>query len=105
MDDHYILERYLSNSFEEESEVLDKVPQWTVDDVCAWLATIGFADFIDVFKNVGVDGDILLLLKDSCMKDDLEMTNGILRKRFHRELRSLKRRSDYSCCIGGDTVF
>ena len=103
MDDHYILERYLSNSFEdEEEEVLDKVPQWSVDDVCQWLSSIGFSNFVDIFRSVGVDGDILLLLKDSCIKDDLEMSNGILRKRFQRELKSLKRRSDYSCCVGGE---
>ena len=123
MGDHYILERYLSHSLEteelsfndeeEEEEAMvmrememftEKVPQWTVEEVCDWLKTIGFGEFCDVFHKVGVDGDILLLLKDSCMREDLGMSNGILRKRFQRELRSLRKTSDYSCCGAEETA-
>ena len=121
MGDHYILERYLSHSLEteelsfnddpeEEAGLVmrelftEKVPQWTVKEVCDWLKTIGFGDFCDVFNKVGVDGDILLLLQDSSMKEDLEMTNGILRKRFQRELRNLRKTSDYSCCGAEETA-
>ena len=118
MGDHYILERYLSNSLDDDDGdqfvddfkvvqtvmYTDKVPQWTEQDVSTWLKKIGFADFCDIFRQVGVDGDILLTLKDSCMKEDLEMTNGILRKRFQRELRNLKKNTDYSCIPGGDEI-
>ena len=124
MGDHYILERYLSHSLETEElsfndeadaevdgvmmrgreQFTEKVPQWTVEEVCDWLKTIGFSDFCDAFNKVGVDGDILLLLKDSCMKEDLQMTNGILRKRFQRELRSLRKTCDYSCCGAEETA-
>lgn len=37
-----------------------------------------------------VDGDLLLLLTEKELKDDLNMKSGILRKRFLRELESLK---------------
>jgi len=116
MGDHYILERYLSNTMENEDDntrrfsvintvvYTEKVPSWSVEEVGAWLKTIGFGEYCDVFHRVGVDGDILLLLKDSCMKEDLEIKNGILRKRFQRELKNLKRISDYSCCGAEDTA-
>lgn len=115
MGDHYILERYLSNTMENEDDTrrfsvintivyTEKVPSWSVEEVGAWLKTIGFSEYCDIFHRVGVDGDILLLLKDSCMKEDLEIKNGILRKRFQRELRNLKRISDYSCCGAEDTA-
>ena len=70
MGDHYILERYLSHSLETEElsfndeadaevdgvmmrgteQFTEKVPQWTVEEVCDWLKTIGFGEFCDVFK-------------------------------------------------------
>ena len=122
MGDHYILTRFLSNGHpeleassggggeqvvivnQEESPYTERVPQWGEEEVAAWLRTIGFGDFCDVFRSVGVDGDILLLLTEASMREDLEITNGILRKRFQRELRQLKRTSDYSCCGGQDTA-
>jgi len=88
-----MLARYLSNNVQHT----DRVPQWTVEDVCLWLEQTGFPDLCQVFKQVGVDGDLLLLLREAEMVEDLEMTNGIVRKRFIRELKNLKRISDYSC--------
>ena len=115
MGDHYILERYLSNSLEDEEYrdefqveqtniYTEKVPQWTTGEVGDWLRRIGFSEFCDIFHQVGVDGDILLTLTDTCMKDDLEMKNGIMRKRFQRELRTLKRNTDYSCLRNGEEI-
>jgi len=65
---------------------------------------IGFAEYVPVFEQCGVDGDILLLLKDKDIKEDLEMTNGILRKRFLRELKNLRKSCDYSCCNGSEVA-
>lgn len=42
-----------------------------------------------------VDGDLLLLLTEKELEDDLGMTSGLLRKRFMRELESLKIAADY----------
>lgn len=37
-----------------------------------------------------VDGDLLLLLTEKELEQDLQMTSALLRKRFIRELESLK---------------
>ena len=71
-----------------EKEYLEKVPQWTVDNVLEWLKKVGFTEYVSVFEQCGVDGDILLLLKDKDIKEDLEMKNRIIRKRFIRELKN-----------------
>ena len=44
-----------------------------------------------------MDGDLLLRLSEEEMKEDLGIDNGILRKRFIRELTTLKKCADYSC--------
>merc|ERR1711953_503866 len=93
MGDHYMLVRYLSNNV----QYTDRVPQWSVEDVCQWLEDTQFQEFCQVFRQVGVDGDLLLPLREREMREDLEMTKGIVRRRFLRELRNLKRISDYSC--------
>jgi len=88
-----MLARYLSNSLQQA----DRVPQWSVEEVCQWLQQTGFPELCQVFRQVGVDGDLLLPLREKELSEDLEMTNGIVRRRFLRELKSLKRISDYSC--------
>lgn len=37
-----------------------------------------------------VDGDLLLLLTEKDLEEDLSIKSGLLRKRFMRELESLK---------------
>lgn len=85
-------------------DCLERVPEWSVEDVVSWVRKIGFAEYVSVFEQCGVDGDILLLLKDKDIKEDLEMTNGILRKRFLRELKNLRKSCDYSCCNGSEVA-
>lgn len=48
--------------------------------------------------NSRVDGDLLLQLTEDMLREDIGIKNGILRKRFLRELGNLKRISDYSSC-------
>ena len=43
-----------------------------------------------------MDGDLLLQLTEEMLREDIQMRNGILRRRFLRELMSLKKRADYS---------
>ncbi len=75
-----------------------QVPSWPVEAVAKWVISNGFpASVANSFREVGVDGDLLLQLEDKNLKDDLQMTNGIQRKRFLRELNILKRNADYSC--------
>ena len=104
----YILDRYLSqpegdqDQPAEDNLYTERVPQWSVEDVCQWLQQTGFTEYCHVFRQVGVDGDLLLPLKEKEMKEDLDMSNGIVRRRFLRELRNLKKISDYSCVDAED---
>merc|ERR1712213_141196 len=47
---------------------------------------------------------MLLQLTDIEIKDDIGINNGILRKRFIRELKELKKTADYTSCDGGLTA-
>merc|ERR1711974_246285 len=77
-------------------QIMD-VPVWTVEDVLSWVRRNGFPQFADEFKKCEVDGDLLLSLDENDLKDDLKIDNGILRKKFTRELNNLKKNADYSC--------
>lgn len=75
-----------------------QVPLWTVEDVREWVKQIGFSQYCQEFTNGRVDGDLLLQLTECMLKDDIGIKNGILRKRFLRELNQLKRMADYTSC-------
>ncbi len=75
-----------------------QVPTWSVEDVKEWVKQIGFAKFADSFAESRVDGDLLLQLTEDMLQQDISMRNGILRRRFLRELIKLKRMADYSSC-------
>ena len=75
-----------------------QVPNWTVEDVKEWIKQIGFVPFITNFVNSKVDGDLLLQLNEPMLMTDIGISNGILRKRFMRELAHLKIITDYSSC-------
>ena len=61
-----------------------------------WVRRIGFKDHLKAFADLQVDGDLLLELDEQQLKEDICMSNGILRKRFMRELTQLKKKADYS---------
>lgn len=73
-----------------------QVPLWTVEDVQEWVKQIGFTNYSTEFVNSRVDGDLLLQLDEPMLKEDIGIKNGILRRRFLRELSQLKRMADYS---------
>ncbi|XP_077509864.1 sterile alpha and armadillo motif isoform X2 [Amblyomma americanum] len=73
-----------------------QVPLWTVEDVKEWVKQIGFTNYASEFVNSRVDGDLLLQLDEPMLKEDIGIKNGILRRRFLRELSQLKRMADYS---------
>lgn len=73
-----------------------QVPLWTPEDVREWVRQIGFGEYAKPFYDCKVDGDLLLQLQDEELKNDLNMTNGIRRKHFERELLNLKKMADYS---------
>ncbi|XP_029846596.1 NAD(+) hydrolase sarm1 isoform X5 [Ixodes scapularis] len=73
-----------------------QVPLWTVEDVKEWVKQIGFTNYAPEFVSSRVDGDLLLQLDEPMLKEDIGIKNGILRRRFLRELSLLKRMADYS---------
>ncbi len=73
-----------------------QVPTWSVMDVKEWVKQIGFPQFADSFEESRVDGDLLLQLSEDMLREDISMRNGILRRRFLRELTNLKKMADYS---------
>uniref|UniRef100_A0A1I8N514 ADP-ribosyl cyclase/cyclic ADP-ribose hydrolase n=1 Tax=Musca domestica TaxID=7370 RepID=A0A1I8N514_MUSDO len=73
-----------------------QVPLWSVEDVQEWVKQIGFGQCVKQFEESQVDGDLLLKLTDKNLRDDIGIMNGILLKRFERELQNLKRMADYS---------
>ena len=75
-----------------------QVPTWSVEDVREWVKQIGFPQYADSFMESRVDGDLLLQLSEEMLREDINMRNGILRRRFLRELTNLKRMADYSSC-------
>ena len=79
-----------------------QVPLWTVDDVACWVRQIGFESELPAFVEAGVDGDLLLQLDEANVKDDICIKNGIHRKRFLRELATLKRTANYSSMDNSD---
>ena len=58
-----------------------QVPTWSVQDVKEWVKQIGFSQFADSFDESRVDGDLLLQLDEAMLRDDIDMKNGILRRR------------------------
>ena len=65
--------------------------------MCAWVAKCGFpSEVTAAFAEARVDGDLLLQLDEKDLSQDLGLKNGIHRKRFLRELNTLKKTADYS---------
>uniref|UniRef100_A0AC35F708 ADP-ribosyl cyclase/cyclic ADP-ribose hydrolase n=1 Tax=Panagrolaimus sp. PS1159 TaxID=55785 RepID=A0AC35F708_9BILA len=77
-------------------KLTQQVPNWTTGDVQYWVEKIGFGGYKEAFLSNLVDGDLLLLLTEKELEEDLGISSGILRKRFMRELESLKIAADYS---------
>ena len=88
----------MNKVFNMDFSLLFQVPLWSVDDVLKWVKKVGFTEYLSAFVESGVDGDLLLQLDETNLKEDLHMTNGILRRRFTRELIKLKRAADFSSC-------
>ncbi|KAM4627188.1 NAD(+) hydrolase SARM1 [Polymixia lowei] len=78
--------------------ILPSVPNWKNCEVRTWLQQIGFSAYCDRFKELQVDGDLLLNITDQDLSTDLGMTAGLTRKRFLRDLRVLKTYANYSTC-------
>ena len=100
----FLLGRELSSVDVVFNDDCPQVPEWSVEEVVMWVNKAGFQEYSAAFRDSAVDGDILLMLTDANIRDDIGIRNGILRKRFLRELRNLKKNADYSCSDGGTTA-
>ncbi|CAL2037804.1 unnamed protein product [Caenorhabditis brenneri] len=77
-------------------KLAQQVPGWTCADVQYWVKKIGFEEYVDKFAKQMVDGDLLLQLTELDLQHDVGMVSGLHRKRFLRELQTLKVAADYS---------
>ncbi|XP_065209040.1 NAD(+) hydrolase sarm1-like [Planococcus citri] len=69
---------------------------WSVNEVQQWVSHIGFSQYRKNFREVGVDGDLLLReVNEKTLTEDLNIKNGLHRLRFLRELKNLKKYIDY----------
>ncbi|KAM4795660.1 NAD(+) hydrolase SARM1 [Rhinophrynus dorsalis] len=78
--------------------IVRSVPNWKPPEVQNWLHQIGFNRYAENFLDNQIDGDLLLRLTESDLRDDLGMSSSITRKRFMRELVELKTFANYSTC-------
>ncbi|KAM7067289.1 NAD(+) hydrolase SARM1 isoform 2-T4 [Molossus nigricans] len=78
--------------------ILPCVPSWKEAEVQMWLQQIGFSQYCERFRELQVDGDLLLRLTEEELQSDLGMRSGITRKRFFRELTELKTFANYATC-------
>ena len=62
------------------------------------LFQVGFSSLSQQFLDLQIDGDLLLQLDNASLERDLNISNGITRARFLRELTSLKQSADYQSC-------
>lgn len=53
---------------------------------------------MDNFEKSKVDGDLLLRITESHLENDIKIKNSLLRMRFLRELKCLKKLAEYSNC-------
>lgn len=80
----------------EPHKLSQQVPLWTTEDVVEWVNQVGFERYRQAFVDSQVDGDLLLQLDEEMLRFDIGIENGILRRRFLRELANLKQIADYS---------
>ncbi|XP_078080745.1 NAD(+) hydrolase SARM1 [Mustelus asterias] len=74
------------------------VLNWKPGEVQTWLQQIGFMVYCERFLELQVDGDLLLMITDTELREDLRISSSITRRRFLRELTELKTYANYSSC-------
>ncbi|XP_067866885.1 NAD(+) hydrolase SARM1 isoform X2 [Heterodontus francisci] len=74
------------------------VPNWKPGEVRTWLQQIGFLIYCERVSEMQVDGDLLLMITDSELREDFGIFSSITRRRFLRELTELKTYANYSTC-------
>jgi len=67
------------------------VEDWTVDDVCAMLHSIGLGEHADAFRRKGIHGVLFSMLTDAMLEKKLGVTDDFDRAKILAEQRRLKR--------------
>jgi len=82
--------------------LLQKPPRlWNENDVNKWLEHIGLSQYIDNFKNGGINnGENLLLIKSSQQLKDLGISKSAHIKKLLKELDDLRKRDDLLNTLG-----
>jgi len=83
----------LSSLSSETPSLPDVVSQWTVDNVCQWLQSVQFDDYIPKFKKSHIDGELLISLTDDDLKN-LGVDDGFHRKKILLRRKSTQMRPD-----------
>lgn len=63
---------------------------WTCEDVCCWLLQQDLGRFVQTFQENAVDGECLLTLDNSLLKNDLGIDALGHRSRILRRVQALK---------------
>ena len=63
---------------------------WSADDVAQWLVEQGLGQFVEVFQENLVDGECLMVLDNSLLKEDLGITALGHRSRILKRVKELK---------------
>ncbi|XP_052798105.1 NAD(+) hydrolase sarm1-like isoform X3 [Mya arenaria] len=77
-------------------KLTQQVPLWTAEDVKHWVTEVGFCEYSEQFEKCKVDGDLLLQMTEEDLIDSIHIKPGMVRRRFMRELVTLKVTADYS---------
>ena len=63
---------------------------WSADDVAQWLVEQGLGQFVEIFQENLVDGECLMVLDNSLLKEDLGITALGHRSRILKRVKELK---------------
>ena len=66
------------------------ITSWSVNDVGQWLLEQGLGKFIEVFEENAIDGECLLQLDNTMLKDDLGISQLGYRTRITSRVNSLR---------------
>lgn len=73
------------------SKIQDEVPHWNAADVETWLVeVVQLPQYVDIFRDNEVDGELLLWLQELNLQEDLEITDVSHRQRIAEQIDLLR---------------
>lgn len=78
--------------FDNANMPLKNVVEWTSSDVSAWLNENGYGEYAGIFRTNGIDGKVLLMLKEEDLKSEYMNINKIgAIKKIYLAIKQLQR--------------